>query len=208
MKQTAEARWFYNQPTPPEVRNWFCGAHLCREETVRTDHYLVLEGSNEASVKVRGGEKFEIKARTEPPAPLMLLTGASVGFEDGWVKWTLEDCEAAARMAELGTGSSEWVPVTKHRWLRKFSLDPTGQVEEIDADAVVEHGARAEYCEVNVRDSKWWTIAFESFGETNRMTNLEQVARHFLRNLPHGLALTELTSMAYPEWLNRLAGQK
>lgn len=206
MKQTTEVRWFYRQPVPPEVKTWFCGSHLCREEETRTDHYLVLAPSNEVGIKVRGGEKFEIKARTHAPEPFVLLSGASVGFLDAWVKWTLEDCDAGVKMVEVGTGSSDWVPVRKQRWLREFQLDPSGQVEEVDGDAVLVHGCRAEFSEVNVRDSQWWTLAFESFGETNRTANLEQVARHFLKILPRGLVLSERTSMAYPEWLNRLAG--
>jgi len=206
LKQSAEVRWFYNQPLPPVVKGWFCGSKLCREESARADHYLVLAPSHEVGVKVRDGEKFEIKARTRAPEPLALLTGASVGRQDSWVKWTLEDCDAAAKMAEVGTGSSAWIPVRKKRWLRKFQLDQSGQVEEVDVDAVVEHGCITELGEVTVRDSQWWTIAFQSFDETKRTTTLEQVARHFLRMLPHGVALTERDSMAYPEWLNRLSG--
>jgi hypothetical protein len=59
--------------------------------------------------------------------------------------------------------------------------------------------------EVIARGSQQWTRAFESFGEGNRAADFEQVARHFLEALPHGLALTERDSTAYPEWLDRLA---
>ncbi len=205
MKQSAEVRWFYRNQMPPQVMSWFCGSRLCREEAARTDHYLILRGSNEVGVKVRGGEMFEIKARTRMPQPLLLATGASVGRQDAWVRWSLEDREAAVRLAAVGTGSSEWIPVTKKRWLRKFSFEVGGEVEETDVDAVTEHGCRVELSELNALDSKWWTLAFESFGEVNRSTYLEQVARHFLRVLPeHGLALTERDSMAFPEWLNRI----
>ena len=206
MKRSAEVRWFYHQPIPSEVKTWFCGSRLCKEEAVRTDHYLVLAGSNEVGVKVREERKFEIKARTQSPEPFSLATGASVGRQDAWVKWSLEDCEAAGRLATIGSGSSEWTPVTKKRWLRKFRVEAAGQVEEIDSDATVEHGCRVELSEVTVRDSQWWSLAFQSFGDVDRATNLEQVARHFLKALPHGMALTERSSIAYPEWLNRLAG--
>ncbi len=207
MRRSAEVRWFYRQQVPSEVRDWFCGSRLCREEPSRTDHYLILTGSSEVGVKVRDGRKFEIKARTRAPEPLTLLTGASVGRQDAWVKWSLEDCDAADKLAAIGSGSSEWCPVTKRRWLRKFHLDPAGQVEEIDSDAVVEHGCRVEVGEVTARDSQWWTLGFDSFGDTERAGLLEQVARHFLHVLPHGLVLTERSSMAFPEWLNRLVGQ-
>jgi len=206
MKRSAEVRWFYRQQIPLEAKNWFCGSKLCKEEEARTDHYLVLTGSNEVGVKVRGGGEFEIKARTRSPEPLSLATGASVGRQDAWVKWSLGDSEAAARLAAIGSGSSEWVPVAKKRWLRKFRLEPAGNVEETDADTELDRGCKVEMSEVTARGSQWWTLAFESFGEGNRAADLEQVARHFLKTLPHGLALTERDSMAYPEWLNHLAG--
>lgn len=203
MKPSAELRWFYRQQLPEKVREWFCSAKLCEEEAARTDHYLVLPGSNEVGVKVRDGRKLEIKARTKMPEPFSLATGASVGRQDSWLKWSHEDRDVAGRLAAIGSSSSEWVPVAKKRWLRKFRVDTAGQVEEIDADAMVEDGCRAELSKVMVRESHWWTLAFESFGEGDRPTNLEQVARHFLKVLPHGLALTGCDSMAYPEWLNR-----
>ncbi len=199
----AELRWFFHQRLSAEVKNWFCGSRLCKEEALRSDHYLVLSGSNEVGVKVRDGRTFEIKARARLPEPFCLEPGASVGRQDTWVKWSLQDREVAGRLAAIENSKPEWVPVAKKRWLRKFRVDAAGQVEETDADTISDHGCRVELSEVTARDSQWWTMAFESFGEVNRATSLEQVARHFLRMLPHGVALTERDSMAYPEWLNR-----
>ena len=206
MKRSAELRWFFHQHPAAAAKDWFCGSRLCKEEEARTDHYLVLVGSNDVGVKLRDGRKLEIKARTRIPEPFSLETGASVGRKDAWVTWSHEDGEVAGRLAAHQSDPPEWVPVAKKRWLRKFRVDAAGQVEETDADTNVEHGCRVELSEVTVREAHWWTLAFESFGEVNRATNLEQVARHFLRMLPHGVALTERDSMAYPEWLNRLTG--
>jgi hypothetical protein len=206
MKSSAEVRWFYKQELPLGMKDWFCGSRLCKEEAARTDHYLMLPGSNEVGVKVRDGRKLEIKARTRMPQPFFLATGASVGRQDAWIKWSLDNPEAVGRLAAIGSNSPEWVPVTKKRWLREFQVGAAGEIEETDADAMAEHGCKAELCELGVRGSRWWSLAFESFGEVNRATNLEQVARHFLKVLPNGRVLTERDSMAYPEWLNRLAG--
>jgi hypothetical protein len=206
MKRSAEIRWFHKQELPLGVKDWFCGSRLCKEEAARIDHYLVLPGSNEVGVKVRDGRKLEIKARTRMPQPLPLATGASVGRQDEWVKWSHEDSDVAGRLAALEGSSPEWVQVAKQRWLREFRVDDAGQVEETDADTMIDEGCKVELSVVKVRDSNWWTLAFESFGEVNRTTYLEQVALHFLKMLPHGVALTERDSMAYPEWLSRLTG--
>jgi hypothetical protein len=103
MTRSAEVRWFYHQQIPMEAKSWFCGSRLCKEEEARTDHYLILTGSNEVGVKVRGGQQFEIKARTQPPELFTLATGASAGRQDAWVKWSLADCEAASKLTALGS---------------------------------------------------------------------------------------------------------
>jgi hypothetical protein len=207
VKPSAELRWFYRQQLPAEVKDWFCSAKLCKEEaTTRTDQYLVFPGSNEVGAKVRDGIQLEIKTRTKMPEPFSLATGATVGRRDAWMKWKLQDSAVAGRLATLEAGSPHWVTVIKKRWLRKFRVDPAGNIEETNPDATEDERCRAELTELDVRGSHWWTLAFDSFGPGNRAAELEQVARHFLKMLPHGLALTERDSMAYPEWLNRLAG--
>jgi len=205
VKSSSEVRWFYHHKVTVLVKSWFCGSRLCKEEEARTDQYLVMKGSNEVGVKIRGGQGFEIKARTKMPQPFSLATGASVGRQDAWVKWSLDNPEAVGRLLAIEGNSSEWVTVTKKRWLRQFHVGPAGEIEETDANAEMEHGCNAELCELDICGSQWWSLAFESFGEVNRATNLEQVTRHFLKVLPSGLALTERDSMAYPEWLGRLA---
>jgi len=206
VKPSAEVRWFYPGRLTKEVRDWFCSARLCKEEALRTDRYLVFPHSNEVGVKVRDGVMLEIKSRTSVPEPFSLATGASVGRQDAWMKWKIEDSAVAGRLAALEGDSPHWVSVTKKRWLRKFRVDPAGNVEETDPDATEDDRCRAELAEVAVGNSHWWTVAFDSFGPGKRVAELEQVARHFLKMLPHGLALTERDSMAYPEWLNRLKG--
>ena len=206
MNRSVELRWFFRQHLPEEIKDWFCGSRLCKEEAGRSDLYLVFPGGNHASLKLRGGTRLEIKTRIQMPEPFSLATGASVGRQDAWVKWSHYDSEIAVRLAALEGGSPHWFPVAKKRWLRKFRIGAAGQVEEIDADTMAARGCRIEVSEVNVRGSYWWTLAFESFDEGNRTADLEQVARHFLKMRPQGLVLTERDSMSYPEWLNRITG--
>jgi hypothetical protein len=187
------------------VKRWFCGSRLCARETARADHYLVLPGGSEVGVKLRGGRVFEIKVRTKPPEPFSLSNGATLGRQDAWTKWSLNDDEVASRLARQAGSAPHWVPVAKKRWLREFRTGRAGSIDETNPDPMSERGVKVELAEVSIPGSYWWTLAFESFGEGNRASDLEQVAHHFLKVLPHGLALTERDSMAYPEWLHRFA---
>ena len=109
MKPSAEVRWFFRGRPPAGVEEWFCGSKLCKEETARVDRYVLLPGSSEVGVKVRDGQKFEVKARTKPPKPFALATGASLGRQDEWVKWSLEDPGAVGKLAAISDSSPEWV---------------------------------------------------------------------------------------------------
>jgi hypothetical protein len=121
------------------------------------------------------------------------------------VKWSHEDTEMADRLAGLRFSDPLWVSVIKERWLRKFQLDDQ-LLAEVDAESEPDRGCKIELARVTPPDSQWWSLAFESFGPTPLPADVARTAAHFLRLLPHGLALTERDSMAYPEWLNRLAG--
>jgi hypothetical protein len=205
MKPSVEVRWFFHQHLPEEVKDWFCGSKLCKEEARRTDHYLIFPGSSSVGVKVRDGRKFQVKARVTAPEPFSLPGGTIVGRLDSWVKWSYGDTEMSKRLADLRLGDPLWVSVIKERWLRKFQLDDR-QLTEVDAENHYDRGCTIELTRVTVKDSHWWTLAFESFGPTPLADDLARTAAHFLKLLPHGLALTERDSMAYPEWLDRNAG--
>jgi hypothetical protein len=205
MKPSAELRWFFNGPFPSGVREWFCGSDLCRLEKARTDHYLVFPGSNSVGVKVRDGKKFQVKARVSEPGPFSLPAGIAVGRLDSWVKWSYKDAEMSERLANLRFGDPLWVSVIKERWLRKFQLDDR-ELTEVDADMRYDRGCTIELTDITVKDSLWWTLAFESFGPTPLPADVVRAAHHFLNLLPQGLVLTERDSMSYPEWLSRIGG--
>jgi hypothetical protein len=131
--------------------------------------------------------------------------GAIVGRLDSWVKWSYDDAEMAGRLADLRFGDPLWVSVITERWLRKFHLDDQ-LLAEVDADSQPDRGCKIELARVTLPDSQWWSLAFESFGPTPLPADVARTADHFLKLLPHGLALAERDSMSYPEWLGRLSG--
>jgi hypothetical protein len=205
VKPSVELRWFFSGSIPPGVREWFCGSKLCREEQSRTDHYLVFPGSNSVGLKIRNGRKLQVKARVKAPEPFSLPGGVVVGRLDSWVKWSSDDADVAERLAGLRFGDPLWVSVIKERWLRQFQLDDR-QLTEVDADSEPDRGCKVELARVTPPNTNWWSLAFESFGPTPQTADVARTAVHFLKLLPRGLALTERDSMAYPEWLNGLAG--
>jgi hypothetical protein len=205
MKPSVELRWFFSGPVPSIVKDWFCGSRLCKEESIRTDHYLVFPGSNSVGLKVRDGKKLQVKARVREPEPFSLPGGVIVGRLDAWVKWSHEDTEMADRLAGLRFGDPLWVSVIKERWLRKFQLDDR-QLTEVDADSEPDRGCKIELTRVTPPNALWWSLAFESFGPTPLPGDVARTAAHFLKLIPDGLVLTERDSTAYPEWLNHLAG--
>lgn len=119
MKPSVEPRWLFRQRLPSEVKDWFCGSRLCKEEALRNDRHLVSTGSNEVGVKVRDGHKFEIEARTRMPEPFSPATGASVGRQDAWVRWSLADDEVAGRLHLISPLLTVWHGRVRHRWQRK-----------------------------------------------------------------------------------------
>jgi hypothetical protein len=205
VKPSAELRWFFKGPLPSSVKEWFCGSKLCREERSRTDHYLVFPGSNSVGLKIRDGRKLQAKARVREPEPFSLPGGAVIGRLDSWVKWSNDDEDVAGRLAGLRFGDPLWVSVIKERSMRKFQLDDQ-HVTEVDANTRQDRGCTVELTRITLPDSLWWSLAFESFGPTPLTDDVARTAAHFLKLIPDGLVLTERDSMAYPEWLNRLAG--
>jgi hypothetical protein len=205
VKPSVELRWFFSGSFPSGVKEWFCGSELCREEESRTDHYLVFPGSTSLGLKLRGGRKLQVKARIREPGPLSLSGGAVVGRLDAWVKWSNDDGDVADHLAGLRFGDPLWVSVIKDRWLRKFQFDDR-QLTEVNADTRHDRGCTIELTRITLPDSCWWSLAFESFGPTLLPADVARTAAHFLKLLPQGLILTERDSMAYPEWLNHLAG--
>ena len=119
MKPSVELRWFFRQRLPSEVKDWFCGSRLCKEEALRNDRHLVSTGSNEVGVKVRDGHKFEIEARTRMPEPFSLATGASVGRQDAWGRWSLADDEVAGRLRRISPLLMVLHGQVEHQWQRK-----------------------------------------------------------------------------------------
>lgn len=203
MTPSAEIRWFFRGTFPTDVKDWFCGSRLCKEEKSRTDHFLVFPGGTHTTVSLRESG-LEIKARQGSPEPFVLPGGAAVGRLDTWAGWTHADRATVDHFSQLRFTETGWLSVIGERWLRRFRIDAQG-LDEVDPDSRPERGALADLAQLAVDRKRWWTLGFESFGPTQRSDDAVAAATHFLRVLPRSLALGDHVALSCPEWLALVA---
>lgn len=205
MQASAEIRWFHDGAANDETMQWFSGGRKLEAET-RTDRYLVFPGCESGGVKLRSYKdkrNFEIKLLRGAAEPLRLPHGVS-GRADAWVKWSYGDDAVHPLVEKLMGAKDGFVDVKKTRYLRKFSLDDGGPVE-VDGDARPKSGCGVELTLLEVGDARWWSFAFEAFGDAGHVRNhLEVVARHFLDEHRPVDRFDTANSCSYPAWLAAL----
>ena len=210
---SAEARWFWRDACPAEVREWFHGGPTAPAmppgggESERVDRYLHAKGITEIGVKARGlsegqPDDVEIKglvAVVRPPDPPAGDAAFPLDWIEIWCKWKAPQVAAA-----------DGVLVRKRRWMRRYTASAT-DVEETPVDADEETplapavGCSLELAEVTVegRSVSWWTLGFEAFGDLRSAPAALAETFAFLRANGRFPPLSG-ERLSYPEWLDRL----
>lgn len=210
MYRSTEVRWFFQGDLPGAVRDWFESGVRARSEPERTDKYLLLPGCATTSVKFRN-DRFEVKAQTEPPAPVHFPNACS-GLRDAWVKWSSASIDVDSFRQLIVRPEDEWISVSKSRRLRLVSLE-AGEPLEVSPD----HGWLSGGCQVELSAIRawhesqeqsgalpWWSLSFEAFGNQEAMHDgLDLVIREFVEE-PPPVTLDQEASFSYPAWLTRL----
>ena len=203
MYATAEVRWFGRGDAPAAVRMWFdAGPWLPRAEPSRRDHYLKT-GSDGIGIKLRGG-KLECKRRLESRGPVE-LAAEIVGRLELWRKWSMTLDAAASQVADVMRPARFWLTTEKRRRLRKFAIDVSGAVLEVQPPEAQSEGPAAgcdlELTELAVGRERWWTLGFEAFGEGSDLaeTLLKTAQAAFAGS--EGIALAPEASFGYAAWL-------
>jgi hypothetical protein len=220
MYRSVEVRWFLggavdgavaawvNDGTPPA---WRGHGHAGRQ-----DVYVVLPGSDDLGVKVRGPEvtprgpqpaRFEVKARVARRGVLDAAFGGIrvSGHVEEWLKWSYEG-EAIRPFVEGFLAHPARVAVGKERIQRKYDL-ARGRVPfpRIAVETEVPRGAYLELAVVRAGDAAGWTLGVEAFGPLED-GQLEEAFHRFVgegfRDCPRGFRLEE--SSSYPGWLSGL----
>jgi hypothetical protein len=215
---SGETRWFFEEPLPRDLVDWFASKESGKSEAARTDAYLLLPHCGTASVKLREG-RLEVKANTCPREAVTYANGIT-GYRDTWVKWSSKADDAGALTSVLGASGNTWRFVRKIRCLRSFSLDG-GSPVEVDPAHRLERGCQVELTSLRAVSGSldapileedwssalpWWSLSLEAFApETATVTSdvlshMDVVANHLFRD-PPPKQLTQTSSMAYPTWL-------
>jgi hypothetical protein len=201
MDVTTELRWFGRGGVAAAAERWFGGKPL----PIRTDHYLAAASTAGLGLKVRAEAMLELKAPNGEVA--VWSFGERVSGRAGtWAKWALP---LGPRWDEVALGQG-WLRVEKRRRIRRFGVDPgpTGAgAREVGSEDPLELGVDVELTDLVARDTSWWTLAFEAFGDPGRQRDaLRAAAGAVLASPPEELSLIEARSTAYPAWLAALDG--
>ena len=190
MDRTAELRWFFRQPPPQPVVDWF--EKTADAPSTRTDCYLLLPATDALGVKVRGGTtRLELKLRPRPPEPRELPGGVTGRLEE-WQRWSLPRPAITRLFPRLGLPRKGWVEVRKERRLTTIPYRDGS-------------GCRVEITALRARGQEWSTVGLESFGpDADLIPALEAAADELFGSIDLPGDFGDDRSCGYPGWLETL----
>jgi hypothetical protein len=212
-----EVRWFIDVETPPggippDVQRWFNGGGtgLPQGDRLiatdgRDDIYLSLPDSVDLGVKVRAGQRLEVKRRRVDAGVHKWRDGIA-GRVEQWVKWSFvltEQDEQGNRFEppDVSMPPGHWIVVNKQRQLRKFAVGPGDRVEAIAASGWPAEGCQLEITRLGLGGRVWWSLGLEAFGRLERVEEILDLVMEHVLAYPGFPNLNAVQSCAYPAWL-------
>jgi hypothetical protein len=204
MLPTVETRWFMAGPLPQDTLQWFQrGAPApSLKPAPRTDRYLLVPGVTGLGVKLREG-RFEVKRR-DADFGLTALASRTTGRLAVWRKWSFQVS------SDVVTVDEDWISISKERYLRKFTVQGSASIAEVDPSTYPECGCSVELTRLRAghddREADWWSVGLEALGPdpSQLRTELRVVAAHFFEREDCPSLRVE-DSLDYPEWLTSFA---
>ena len=201
MQLTAELRWFNRGRLPKEISHWFqqecLGDYLAAPEE-REDIYLYVPECDYLGIKLRQG-RLEIKWR-QAELGVVSFGNHVEGKAEKWSKWLCEDSMAETFQPKSAIGQS-WVRVKKARLQRQYQVLPDNSATAVPVTDSINQGCTVELTDLVVNGNAWWSLAFEAFGEDERLTDhLQNIASRVIES-NCGLKLQGEDSYGYPTWL-------
>jgi hypothetical protein len=200
---TAEVRWFHRGAAPPEIVTWFGqGEREPEAQPARTDSYLRLSDNDALGIKLREG-RFEVKRRQQD-GEIVRWGDRVAGRVELWRKWSFALAASPGSLDTLLASSRTWLEIHKARSLRKYQVTPDREVQAVPATQFPAQGCGLELTAITVEGDHWWSLAFEAFGDEDRLREwLFLVIEHVLAQAPTPI-LQPQHSFGYPGWLQEV----
>jgi hypothetical protein len=177
-----ELRWFFRGSLPESVLDW-CLEKKFEKEKTRTDVYLNLHNSD-LGVKIRKGDKFEIKYRLFSEE-FQSQDNQITGIVEKWKKTSIPlESDAVEPLKEI---KAPQIAVKKTRYQKKFAYDPKTKKFE-PSEERVKQGLIFEVTNLGATKEKgsafeYWTLGFDALGD-NQEEILEVGVPKFLDDFP------------------------
>jgi hypothetical protein len=195
--QSLEVRWIFPGRLETTMTEWFGRFPAVLES--REDSYLRDPRMRGLSVKIRGGQAFEMKLYRGSPGALD-VTGRAHGRMESWQKWSLP----LDRPGPGHAAPARWLPVRKRRRIIRFPpVGGRGQAGLPEPGG--RRGCGVELTEIGMGGKTWWSLGFEAAGSVGASLlrrDLEAAAALvFALDLPAARELGTDDSRSYAEWL-------
>lgn len=215
MTIATEVRWFWTGELDQKLETWFRTATELLGQPIpdddlddRTDHYLVEPESSEYGLKLRE-EKLELKRMLDSSLFRAPRTGVS-GIAQLWTKddWkytripTTKTPDAVIEAFVSGADSADIASVEKRRWQRKYVPRDDGTMQRVGLREKLARACNVELTSLAF-EGRWWTIAFEAYGDTTHPGTLANTVDWFFERFPLTTTRFE-NSESYPQWIIRV----
>jgi len=200
MFTTVEVRWFFPGSISSEVRDWFVStAGAASVPARRTDIYLVIHGGSSIGIK-RREQYLEIKWLLAEYG-IVALHQSAIGRMEQWRKWRITLATDQTDIDANIIPGGDWLKVSKDRILRRYSIENSSDVVPLNVDDGSISGCEVELTSIETLGERWWTFAFESFGEESILGHNLTIVGDYILSKDSPLVLSEEYSCSYPKWL-------
>jgi hypothetical protein len=210
-----EVRYFSNSMDDYDnVTKWFRSIDDNFEIEKRDDMYIYSPESLDLGIKVRQvrkdnvgiskGAKLEIKWRKSRDLRFSILDGRINGILEEWIKWGWNPDSYESNDKEVDFFSDfptgPVITIEKERSLRRYAFN-NNLVISTKWIKDEEHGLSSEITKLKSRNTNWWSIGFEGFGNKHNKEEFTYILEKTLGDFP--IRLEENSSYGYPEWISR-----
>ncbi|MBL7128953.1 MAG: hypothetical protein ISS16_08210 [Ignavibacteria bacterium] len=201
MFPTLEVRWFYkDSESDDNYLKVFKNVLQFEEQPARVDHYYYFTSEGSMGIKIREG-RLEIKNCFRDYS-IVLFNRQVEGKVEFWHKWSFEINQTDSNYQKVLDSNNSWITVKKERTLCKYKITKDEQVSVLSNAEYSENICNVELTNILIRDKKWWSLGFESYGDEGSLfENLILVVREVLSD-NRLLSFQADNSFGYPQWID------